>query len=251
MYYPVSGSQFNYPLPSPPPPLPLPSLLPLPSPPLPSPPSFQVMAPLTGYFQLLDPSTLPTPLSYDPTNSLILTPTESSFNGIYFIIANLRPEPSVVSSEPRLLLSGDVIGYPDDSVLVAEESFIHVEAYRVVDGNEYAIDPTQFLQPNLDPQVGIQFECNDLVTYVGGMVVDRWAIAPTELETVLIGDPLVNGVPDHEFPQPHDLILSAEGSMTSSESVPFFQSSTFIMVGPIPVQFGEPRCSRIATLYHL
>ena len=72
-------------------------------------------------------------------------------------------------------------------------------------------------------------------------MIDRQSIAPTELETIMIGDPLVDGVPDHEFPQPHDLVLRAEDSMTSSsESMQFFQSSTFIMVGQIPVQFGEP-----------
>ena len=209
------------------------------------------MTPLTGYLQLLDPSTLSDPLSYSATSSLILVPTESSFNSIHFIITNLRLDPSVAPSDRQFFLSGDVIGYPDDSIQIAGESFIHVEAYKVVDGIEYAIDPMQFLQPNLDPQVGIQFECNDLVTYVWGMVVDRRPISPTELEPIMIGDPLVVGVPDHEFPQPHDLILRSDDSVTSVERVQFFQSSTFIMVGPIPVQFGEYLYQGVLLLYTL
>ena len=120
------------------------------------PPPFQVMAPLTGHLQLLDPSTLPAPLAYDTTSSLILTPAESSFDGIYFVISNLRLEPSVASSEPQFLLSGDLIGYPDDSVQIAGESFVHVEAYKVLDGIEYAIDPdavptTESGSPSRDP----------------------------------------------------------------------------------------------------
>ena len=52
------------------------------------------------------------------------------------------------------------------------------------------------------------------------------------------------GIPGHEFPQPRDMVVRGGGSVTSgggrltSGEVQFFQNSTFLMVGPIPVQFG-------------
>lgn len=51
---------------------------------------------------------------------------------------------------------------------------------------------------------------------------------------------LHTGIPRDEFPQPHDLVIESIGTITSGNTpVQFFQSSTFIMVGQIPVQFGE------------
>ena len=52
------------------------------------------------------------------------------------------------------------------------------------------------------------------------------------------------GIPGHEFPQPRDMVVRGGGSVTSgggrltSGEVQFFQNSTFLMVGLIPVQFG-------------
>ena len=48
------------------------------------------------------------------------------------------------------------------------------------------------------------------------------------------------GIPRDEFPQPYDLVIESSDTITSGDTpVQFFQSSTFIMVGQIPVQFGE------------
>lgn len=58
---------------------------------------------------------------------------------------------------------------------------------------------------------------------------------------------LTIGIPDHEFPQPFDHVIQGDDVITSSvggsniTDVTFFQSSTQIMVGPIPVLFGEMR----------
>ena len=69
-----------------------------------------------------------------------------------------------------------------------------MEAYKIVEGVQYVIDPTQFLQPNLNPAVSIEFGCNDFVTYVGGVVVDRRPIASTSPDMENIGNPLVEGM---------------------------------------------------------
>lgn len=154
------------------------------------PPSAQIVCPLSGTVQLLDSTALP---FYNSTSSLLLTPAESSLNGIHFVISNISPDLSV-TSQPRFYLSGDVIATPDDSIQIDGESFIHVEAYKIVEGVQYVIDPTQFLQPNLNPAVSIEFGCNDFVTYVGGVVVDRRPIASTSPDMENIGNPLVEGM---------------------------------------------------------
>ena len=252
----------------------------------------QVTMPVSGYVQLFNTSALPASLqqvyaNYSDSLSVILIPAESSFTGIFFIISNVVPI-SAITSKPLYLKSGTVFAMTNDNTTFNGEYFIHVEALKSVNGVQYLLDPTQFLQLRLDPQVTVEFECNDVVTYVGGVVVDRRNVVPstTDVITELIGDPLVEGVclcvcacvcvrvcvcvcvcacvcafacvhvcvcvcvhahycqtqtgiPGHEFTQPHDLLLVASDSSTSGLSlVQFFQSSTFIMVGPIPVQFG-------------
>ncbi len=46
-------------------------------------------------------------------------------------------------------------------------------------------------------------------------------------------------VPGHEFPQTFDIISTANVSIQPPSQVTFFQSSTFLMVGQIPIQFGK------------
>lgn len=191
-----------------------------------------MVAPLTSYVQRVNSSS-----TYGST-FLLVTPLESSFSGFHFIIANVIPS-DFVSDQPVIVRAGSTIGRTDTSFQLSQQTFIHVESYKTIDGTVHRIDPTQFLQPNLNPMVTVSYECNDFVTYVGGAVIDRRAIAPTSVETEHSGIPLVELYPDHEFPQPYDLVLTSEESQTSADNVEFFQSSTFIMVGPIPVQFGK------------
>ncbi len=66
-------------------------------------------------------------------------------------------------------------------------------------------------------------------------------------DCILFVDKFSVGIPDHEFPQPFDQVIRGDDVITSSvggsniTDVTFFQSSTQIMVGPIPVLFGEMR----------
>lgn len=158
--------------------------------------------PVSGYIQLFDSSTLPASLqsrslytSYSSPHSVILFPSESSFNGIFFIISNIIPV-MTITTEPQYLKSGTVFALsPDTNVTIDGEYFIHVEAIKTLDGIGHSLDPTQFLQPRLDPQVTVDFECNDLVTYVGSVVVDRRSVVPSSTDVImqLIGEPLVEG----------------------------------------------------------
>ena len=141
--------------------------------------------------QLLDSASLPQP--YNATSTLLLTPTESSLSGLHFLISNIVPNPSL-NSQPRFFLSGETVATSDDSIQIGGGSFIHIEAFKTIEGVEHRINPTQFLQPNLSPRVNVEFGCNDFVTYVSGVVVDRRPIARATLETDYIGNPLIEGL---------------------------------------------------------
>ena len=57
------------------------------------------------------------------------------------------------------------------------------------------------------------------------------------------------GIPGHEFPQPRELVVRGAGTLTpSGGQVQFFSASTFLMVGPLPVQFGEWNNMRLVSL---
>ena len=63
-----------------------------------------------------------------------------------------------------------------------------------MEGEWFRIDPTPFLQPLTDPHVNVQFDCNDVVVYVGGTIVERRALLEsTAVVMEMVGDPLVQG----------------------------------------------------------
>lgn len=96
--------------------------------------------------------------------------------------------------EQQYYQSGEVIGSASSTQLFEGKSFVHIEAYKVLNGQVFSVDPTQFLQPDLNVNVNVEFDCNDLVTYVGGAVVERRSVATSdEVSRTLVGDPLVQG----------------------------------------------------------
>ena len=73
-------------------------------------------------------------------------------------------------------------------------SFVHIEAYKMLNGEFFPLNPTQFLQPDLDMSISVQLECNDIVTYIEGMVVERRSVlSSTEVTRMQVGEPLVEG----------------------------------------------------------
>ena len=156
------------------------------------------MSPLSANIQVFDINVIPLGaqalyVNYSSASSIIVLPEESSFNGIYFILSNVIPIASL-TTEQQFFQSGDNIATARSARLVDGKSFIHIEAFKFLDGQVFSVDPTQFLQPDLDVDVSVQFECNDLVTYVEGMVVERRNVATSaEVSRVPVGEPLVEG----------------------------------------------------------
>lgn len=140
-----------------------------------------------------------------------------------------------ISSTAMFVRAGATLG---SALSISGKSVTHLEAYKTVDNVEYAQDPSQFLPPVQDPTFNIAWSCNELATLLQGVVVDVSTVSSTQPVKELIGDPLVTIiVPNHEFPQPYDMVLRENHTVSSSDNIQFFQSSTFLTVGPIPVTF--------------
>ena len=59
-------------------------------------------------------------------------------------------------------------------------------------------------------------------------------------------------MPNHEFPQPFDLTVREDDILTpAASSMTFLQSSTFLMVGQIPVEFGKLNVARLFNIFRL
>ena len=205
--------------------------------------SVQVVAPLSGYYSL----------SSSSSSVINLSPVETSYHDLSFTLHHIQPTITLIET-PIFIRGGDPLG-----ILAAEpppsntddEYYIHLETHKKIGNETHALDPTQFLQPILRPSVALSYECNDLVTYIGGSVVDRHSLSPTSPLVVEYGEVLVEDtIPEHEFQRPVEHTLHAQGTILSGASVELLASSTFIMVGPIPVQFGK-LVSYIPNLAHM
>ena len=156
------------------------------------------MSPLSANIQLFDINVIPSDaqslyVNYSASSSVIIIPAESSFSGLFFILSNIVPAASL-TTEQQFYQSGVPFASASNPLLVDGKSFVHIEAYKALDGQFFAVDPAQFLQPDLDVDVSVELECNDLVTYVGGMVVERRSIVTsTDVTRTLVGEPLVEG----------------------------------------------------------
>ena len=138
--------------------------------------------------------------NYSASSSVIILPEESSFNGIYFILSNIIPAPSL-TAQPQFYQSGTPIATSaSTSQVQSGKTFVHIEAYKMLNGQFFPLDPTQFLQPDLNVSVSVQLECNDIVTYVEGMVVERRnVLSSTDVTRMQVGDPLVEGMKKFSF----------------------------------------------------
>ena len=157
-------------------------------------------------------------------------------DSMYFIISNIDPDSAVTSSQV-FVSAGESIG---TSMQLLNSYGIHVEAYKTIDGMTYSINPTQFVAPVLKPEVNFALDCNELTTIVNGMVVSTQEIISLDPVKKYIGEPLVTiDIDDEEFPDPYDLVLQHGIDIRPAEDVEFFQSSTFLMVGVVPVTFSK------------
>ncbi len=148
----------------------------------------QLVAPFSAQILMLQLDNLPVdlrPLYSGHTDSILLVGDESGFRDIRVIIPNLVSLTfGIVQSGGRIFTEA-----PLDNTTT-----IHVEMFKVLDGEWFRIDPTPFLQPLSDPQVNIEFDCNDVVVYIGGTIVERrFLLESTEIVTEIVGNPLVQG----------------------------------------------------------
>ena len=101
----------------------------------------------------------------------------------------------------------------------------------------YAIDPAQFLPVQFQPNVNMELQCNDVTIMQSGMVVDKQPITRQDPTLQLIDPPIID-IARNEFPQLRDYIISDDYSYTSPGEVELFRDSTFLLVGPFPVEFS-------------
>ncbi len=73
---------------------------------------------------------------------------------------------------------------------IATATYLHMELIKTIGGQSFRLDPTSFLQPNTEPVVTSQLQCNDVVTSVGGAVVDRRTFVTSPISRQLIGSSL-------------------------------------------------------------
>ena len=146
------------------------------------------MAPFSGYIHSLELELLPDdlrPLYSGYIGSTLVIPAESALGDIRLIIPNLSPS---LDFSTTFISSGEML----ESFTLNEYMYVHVEAFKVVNGVWFRIDPTQFLQPVLDQQVTVEFDCNYVAVYVGGVAMERQSLLEsTEVVVEMIGEPLV------------------------------------------------------------
>lgn len=174
--------------------------------------------------------------NYSQNNSVIVTPTEFSMDSIYFVITNIEPH-YTLNDTRSFVKAGEPIGTAKP---FGDVHGIHIEVYKTLENVTYNVNPTQFVSPQLKPTATVEWDCNEITTIINGVVVETQDFASTDPEKELIGDPLISiDIDDEEFPQPYDLILEHTTELSSTEAVEFFQASTFLMVGVVPVTFGK------------
>ena len=139
--------------------------------------------------------------NYSRSNTIVVTPLESSHTGVYIVLSNLQLSSSLVRDDNegeglRFFSAGDVIGTATTADSAANnDRVVHVEVIKVIDGVAHRLDPTSYLQPRLDPRVDdITLQCNDVVLRSGGVVVQRSNLVGVPVVArELLGEPLVVG----------------------------------------------------------
>lgn len=147
--------------------------------------------------------------------------------------------------------AGEMIG---SALLMNGVPTVHFEMYKIIGNDHFNNDPSYLLPKLQEPTVTTEWNCNEVVTMVQGVVVQTIPVTTKPTQQVLIGDPLVTiQVPDHEFPQTYDVLLEESQETSSQNDVQFFHSSTTLMVGPLPVSLCKFQLCLIAlfTVYSL
>ena len=168
--------------------------------------------------------------------TVVLVLNNFNYQDLTIIITNISPA-DFVRVDSVQVYTGQLIGVANSDVLCDDRPFIHVEMYKRLNGMLYVIDPTQFLPVQFQPDINMELQCNDVTVMQSDMVVDKQAIAGQNPVLQLVNPPIIE-VARNEFPQLRDYILSDDYSYTSAGETELFRDSTFLLVGPFPVEFS-------------
>lgn len=199
----------------------------------------QIFAPFAGTVRLINSSDSFEANMHDVDKTVILFLTNFNYQDLMMIITNVNPA-SFIRVDSVQVYTGEVIGTVDPDILCDDQAFIHVEMYKRLDGMFYSINPAQFLPVQYQPDINMELQCNDITVMQSGMVIDKQPIGGQDPTLHLIDPPIVE-VARNEFPQLRDFIVSDDYSYTSPGEAELFSDSTFLVVGPFPVEFSTYR----------
>ena len=173
---------------------------------------------------------------HDEDATIVLDLTGFNYQDLTMIISNVNPA-SFITVDGVQVFAGDSVGTANSDTLCNDQSFIHVEVYKRLNGSFYAINPVQFLPVQYQPNINTELQCNDVTIMQSGMVISKQPIAGQDPRLQLIDPPIVD-VARNEFPQLRDYVVSDGYSYTSAGETELFSDSTFLLVGPFPVEFS-------------
>lgn len=173
---------------------------------------------------------------HDADKTVVLVLMDFNYQDLIMIITNVNPV-SFIGVEGDQVYVGQLVGNADSTTLCGNQPFIHVEMYKRLNGTLYVINPAQFLPNQFQPSVNMELQCNDVTVMQSGMVIDKQPIAGQDPTLQLIDPPIVD-IAINEFPQLRDYVLSDNYTYTSAGETELFRDSTFLLVGPFPVEFS-------------
>lgn len=173
---------------------------------------------------------------HDADKTIVLALTDFNYQDLTMVITNIDPA-TFIGADGVQMYTGQLVGFTSSDVLCDDQPFIHVEMYKWLNGMFYAINPSQFLPVPFQPDINMELQCNDITIMESGMVIVKQPIAGQDPMLQLIDPPIVD-VARNEFPQLRDYVLSDDYSYTSAGETELFRDSTFLLVGPFPVEFS-------------
>ena len=198
---------------------------------------FQIFAPFAGIIRLINSSDPFEANMHDVDETILLILNDFNYQDLIIIITNVNPA-AFIRVDGIQVYAGQLIGITNSNTLCDNQPFIHVEMYKQLNGTLHAINPSQFLPAQFQPDISMELQCNDVTVMQSGMVVAKQRIAGQD-PTLQLMDPPIVEVARNEFPQLRDYMLSDDYSYSSVDETELFRDSTFLLVGPFPIEFSE------------
>ena len=209
----------------------------------------QIFAPFAGTVRLINSSDPFEADMHDVDKTVVLVLNDFNYQDLTIIITNISPA-AFIRVDGVQMHTSQLVGVANSDVLCDDRPFIHTEMYKRLNGMLHVINPTQFLPVQFQPDINMELRCNDVTVMQSGMVVDKQNIAGQDPVLQLIDPPIVE-VARNEFPQLRDYVLSDDYSYTSAGEAELFRDSTFLLVGPFPIEFSMHKLQYCISLYNV